>query len=94
MQPSAEPGGCLARGGWVADVGAGRELAAELTRQGRPLTSLDTMGDYHIYGNLGLALASVLSPEVLLLVLVSPQANIGQLLLEVRRNREHIAALV
>ena len=38
--------------------------------------------------------ASILSPEVILLVLVQPQANIGQLLLEIRRNREHIAALV
>jgi len=32
-----------------------RELAAELTRQGRPTTELETMGDFHIYGNLGLA---------------------------------------
>ena len=29
-----------------------------------------------------------------LFVLVRPQANIGQLLYELRRNREHIAALV
>jgi hypothetical protein len=27
-------------------------------------------------------------------VLVSPRANIGQLLFELRRNREHIATLV
>jgi predicted regulator of Ras-like GTPase activity (Roadblock/LC7/MglB family) len=42
----------------------------------------------------GLAIVSVLSPEAVLLVLVTPRANIGQLLFELRRNREHIAALV
>jgi uncharacterized protein len=42
----------------------------------------------------GLAIVSVLSSEALLLVLVTPKANIGQLLFELRRNREHIAALV
>ena len=42
----------------------------------------------------GLAIVSVLSAEAILLVLVTPRANIGQLLFELRRNREHIAALV
>jgi predicted regulator of Ras-like GTPase activity (Roadblock/LC7/MglB family) len=42
----------------------------------------------------GLAVVSVLSTEAILLVLVSPRANLGQLLFELRRNREHIAALV
>ena len=42
----------------------------------------------------GLAIVSVLSPEAVLLVLVSPKANVGQLLFELRRNREQIAALV
>lgn len=42
----------------------------------------------------GLAILSVLSAEAVLLVLVQPSANIGQLLYELRRNREHIAALV
>jgi len=42
----------------------------------------------------GLAIVSVLSHEAILLVLVTPRANIGQLLFELRRNREHIAALV
>jgi len=42
----------------------------------------------------GLAIVSVLSPEVILLVLLTPRANIGQLLFELRRNREQIAALV
>jgi uncharacterized protein len=42
----------------------------------------------------GLAIVAVLSQETILLVLVTPQANIAQLLFELRRNREHIAALV
>jgi len=42
----------------------------------------------------GLAIASVLSADAILLVLVRPEANIGQLLFELRRNREQIAALV
>jgi uncharacterized protein len=42
----------------------------------------------------GLAIASVLSPDAILLVLVKPESNIGQLLFELRRNREQIAALV
>lgn len=42
----------------------------------------------------GIAIVSVLSAEAILLVLVQPSANIGQLLYELRRNREHIAALV
>jgi uncharacterized protein len=42
----------------------------------------------------GIAIVSVLSSEAVLLVLVSPRANIGQLLYELRRNREHIASLV
>ena len=32
--------------------------------------------------------------DAVLLVLVTPSANIGQLLYELRRNRQHIAALV
>src|SRR5688500_13137295 len=43
---------------------------------------------------LGIAIVSVLSAEAILLVLVQPSADIGQLLYELRRNREHIAALV
>jgi predicted regulator of Ras-like GTPase activity (Roadblock/LC7/MglB family) len=42
----------------------------------------------------GLAIVSALSADAVLLVLVRPQANVGQLLYELRRNREHIAALV
>jgi predicted regulator of Ras-like GTPase activity (Roadblock/LC7/MglB family) len=42
----------------------------------------------------GLAVVSVLSDDAILLVLVRPQANVGQLLFELRRNRENIASLV
>jgi uncharacterized protein len=42
----------------------------------------------------GLAIISVLSGDAVLLVLLQPNANIGQLLFELRRNREHIASLV
>jgi predicted regulator of Ras-like GTPase activity (Roadblock/LC7/MglB family) len=42
----------------------------------------------------GIAVVSVLSSEAILFVLVRPDASIGQLLYELRRNREHIAALV
>ena len=41
----------------------------------------------------GLVVVSVLSSEATLLVLVQPEANVGQLLFELRRNREHMAAL-
>lgn len=42
----------------------------------------------------GMAVISVLSAEAVLLVLVTQHANLGQLLFELRRHREHIAALV
>jgi len=42
----------------------------------------------------GVAIVSVLNTEAVLLVLVQQGAQIGQLLYELRRNREHIAALV
>jgi uncharacterized protein len=42
----------------------------------------------------GIVIMSVLSPEAILVVLVQPTANVGQLLYELRRNREQIAALV
>lgn len=42
----------------------------------------------------GIVIMSVLSAEAILVVLAQPGANIGQLLYELRRNREHIAALV
>ncbi|MBX9928501.1 MAG: roadblock/LC7 domain-containing protein [Gemmatimonadaceae bacterium] len=42
----------------------------------------------------GLAVITVLSADALLLVLVQPTANLGQLLYELRRHRASIAALV
>ena len=42
----------------------------------------------------GLAVISCVSPDAVLLVLVQPTANLGQLLYELRRNRASIAALV
>jgi uncharacterized protein len=42
----------------------------------------------------GLALVSALTGEAVLFVLLAPGASVGQLLYELRRNREHIAALV
>ena len=41
-----------------------------------------------------LAVVSCLSPDAVLLVLVQPSADLGQLLYELRRNRANIAALV
>jgi predicted regulator of Ras-like GTPase activity (Roadblock/LC7/MglB family) len=42
----------------------------------------------------GLAVISALSGDAVLLVLLQPNANLGQLLYELRRNRANIAALV
>ena len=42
----------------------------------------------------GVAIVSAMSSEAILLIVVTPQANIGQLLFELRRNRDQIAALV
>lgn len=42
----------------------------------------------------GLSIVSVLNADVILVVFVRPDTNVGQLLFELRRNREHIAALV
>ena len=67
-------------------VSAADELGAASARG--PLTT----GVFEFPG--GLAVASVLSDEAILLVLVQPSANIGQLLFELRRNREQMAAIV
>jgi uncharacterized protein len=42
----------------------------------------------------GLALISPFSDDAILLVLLQPSANVGQILFELRRNRERLAALV
>ena len=66
--------------------GPADELGAAL-RRGELLTAvLEHRG--------GIAIVSAMSSEAILFVLVTPQANIGQLLFELRRNRDHIAALV
>ncbi|GAC1517028.1 MAG: hypothetical protein NVS1B4_15680 [Gemmatimonadaceae bacterium] len=63
----------------------------------------DELGEAADRGNLttailehanGVALISVLSPEAILFVLLDPTANVGQLLFELRRNRQNIATLV
>ena len=67
------------------------------------ITSADELGSATNRGNLltavlelrsGTAIVSVLSADAVLLVLVAHGANIAQLLFELRRHREHIAALV
>lgn len=42
----------------------------------------------------GLAIITTLSSDALLLVLVHPSANVGSLLLDLRRHRSHIASIV
>lgn len=42
----------------------------------------------------GVAVVSVLTHDAILVVLARPEANLGTLLFELRRNRENIAALV
>ena len=42
----------------------------------------------------GLAIVEVLNADAILVVLLKPDVNVGRLLYELRRNRDHIAALV
>src|SRR5439155_14108971 len=67
-------------------IGPADELGAACNR-GEVLTSV-------LEHREGLAIVSVLTNEAVLFVLLEPTANVGQLLYELRRNREHIAALV
>jgi predicted regulator of Ras-like GTPase activity (Roadblock/LC7/MglB family) len=67
-------------------IAASEEFAATASRGDLVTAVLEYSG--------GLGIVSVLSADAVLLVLVQPTANIGQLLFELRRNREHIAALV
>jgi len=69
-----------------AIIAAGNEFGAA-ARRGGVLTAVLEHGT-------GFAIISVLSDDAVLLVLVTPGASVGHLLLEIRRNREHIAALV
>jgi predicted regulator of Ras-like GTPase activity (Roadblock/LC7/MglB family) len=67
-------------------IGPADELGAALKRNELLTAVLEYRG--------GVAIVSVMSPEAILFVQLTPQANIGQLLFELRRNRDHIAALV
>ena len=95
----------LGRDGLVIDGQSGAQIAAEDLAAHIPgiIHSADEFGRAAGRGGLatavleypqGLAIVSVVSEDALLLVLVQPSANIAQLLFELRRNREHIAALV
>ncbi|NUO62987.1 MAG: hypothetical protein HOQ11_01965 [Gemmatimonadaceae bacterium] len=67
-------------------INAAEELASA-ARRGELVTSI-------LEYERGYAIVSVLSREALLLVLVQSNADVGKLLFELRRNRQHIAALV
>ncbi|NUQ20781.1 MAG: hypothetical protein HOQ09_07450 [Gemmatimonadaceae bacterium] len=67
-------------------INAAEELASAAKR-GELVTSI-------LEYERGYAIVSVLSREALLLVLVQSNADVGKLLFELRRNRQHIAALV
>ncbi len=84
LAPGLDAEGIAAR--IPAIIGTADELGAA-TARGELLTAV-------LEHQAGLAIVSVLSSDAILLVLVTPRANIGQLLYELRRNREHIAALV
>ena len=67
-------------------IGPADELG-EGIRRGNLVTAVLEYND-------GLAIVTVLNADAVLVVLVRPDANVGRLLFELRRNREHIAALV
>lgn len=69
-----------------AIIASGNEFGVA-TQRGALLTAVLENGT-------GFAIVSVLSSDAILLVLVASSANVGPLLFELRRNREHIAALV
>jgi uncharacterized protein len=69
-----------------AIIASGNEFGVA-TQRGALLTAVLEHGT-------GFAIVSVLSSDAILLVLVTSSANVGPLLFELRRNREHIAALV
>lgn len=95
----------LGRDGLVIDSQHAPELAAEDIAAHVPsvLQAADELGSAAGRDSLttavleypgGLAIVSVLSADALLLVFAQPNPGLGQLLFELRRNREHIAALV
>lgn len=67
-------------------VSAADELGMASSRGGLMTAVLEHEG--------GLAVISALTPDAMLVVLVRADANVGPLLLELRRNRQHIASLV
>lgn len=84
----------------VSDVVDADQVAAHIPSI---VLAADELGMSAMHGGLqtavlefprGFAIVSVLSTDVLLLVLVQSAADIGQLLYELRRNRENIASLV
>lgn len=95
----------LGRDGLVIDAQTSNDLGAEDMAAHVPslLTAAEALGAAAgrgapatavlEYAN-GIAIVATLSDEALLLVLAQPSPNLGQLLFELRRNREHIAALV
>jgi uncharacterized protein len=95
----------LGRDGLLIDSRAAPGVASDDVAAHVPaiVTAADELGTAARRGTLttavlefpdGLAIVSAISTEAILLVLLQPNANIGQLLFELRRNREHIAALV
>ncbi len=95
----------LGRDGLVIDSDADAHLDAEQAAALVPglVTAADELGAMASRGESrtvvveserGLAIVSTVSADALLLVLVRPNANLGQLLYELRRNRANIASLV
>jgi uncharacterized protein len=95
----------LGRDGLLIDshVAAGVDAEAIAARIPAIVLPSDEVGEALDLGSLatavleyerGFAIVSVMSAEALLLVLVRPEANLGQLLHELRRHRGNIAALV
>jgi len=79
-----DPEGLSAR---IPSIVQAAEELGSTARRGHLLTMILEHRD-------GISILSVLTTDAILLVLVRPSANVGQLLYELRRNREHIAALV
>jgi predicted regulator of Ras-like GTPase activity (Roadblock/LC7/MglB family) len=95
----------LGRDGLLIDGQSAPDLDAEgLAAYVPPIvTAAEELGLASLRGTLatavfeypgGLIIVSVLSNDAILAVLVRADANVGQLLFELRRNREQMAALV
>jgi predicted regulator of Ras-like GTPase activity (Roadblock/LC7/MglB family) len=95
----------LGRDGLLIDSQTAAGVDAESVAAHVPLilTAADDFGAANARGELrtavlehanGLAIVSAVSADAVLLVLVRPQANVAQLMYDIRRHREQIAALV